>query len=218
MKTRGILFDLDGTLVDSEKYYTEGTYAWLKKAGYKGKLSDVYPIIGKTMPETYAYLHELYPVLSKAEIIEKNTTYFYRDHPISYGELLFPEVKEVLRELVQQGYHLALCSLSGPQEVSSFLKQSGLSSYFSCVLNAADCIQHKPNPEIWLTAMKKMCLSPEEVVIVEDSCAGILSAKRAQALTWARRDERFHTDQHLADYLFDHLQELVMWLKEREHE
>ena len=59
MKLRGILFDMDGTLIDSEKYYVEGTYEWIQRYGFKGKIDEVYSIIGTTIDVTYEILAKL---------------------------------------------------------------------------------------------------------------------------------------------------------------
>ena len=71
MKIKAILFDMDGTLVDSERYYTDGTYRWMQRAGYKGSKEAIYPIIGTTLPMTYAIIHKLLDGRLSVEEIEK---------------------------------------------------------------------------------------------------------------------------------------------------
>lgn len=214
MKKKAILFDLDGTLIDSERYYLEGTYAWMKELGFKGKISDINVIVGTTMDYTYQYLHSLLPNISLETLIKRNQTYFKQEHPIPYKDLLFPDVDANLTYFKQQDYYLGLCSLDTKQELTAFLEATFGFAFFDVVLSSEEVLKPKPHPEIWLKAMNQLKVSPIETIIVEDSYNGICSAKNAGVLTWARQEKRFLIKQDHADKLFINLAELAAFLKE----
>ena len=93
---KAILFDMDGTLVDSERYYTEISYKWLCQYVHIDK-KNIYKIIGLNMDETY----KMMSLLSGKELDETIKSYdlFLKSHPINYHEYLFNDVKTVLKKI-----------------------------------------------------------------------------------------------------------------------
>ncbi len=210
---RAVLFDMDGTLVDSERYYCDGTYRWMQRVGYTGKKEAVYAIIGTTMEETYAIIHRLLDgKYTLAEIEELNHDYFYLEDPIDYRKYLFPEVSEVLKLLKEKGYGLALCSASSMKDIEKFICTCGFSKMFDVVLSADDT-KPKPDPEIYERAMAALKVGRNECVVVEDSPYGIESGKRLGAFTIARRNEHLlKSKQEGADMIINDLNDLVRYL------
>lgn len=209
-----VLFDMDGTLIDSEKYYTEGTYDWLRKYGYQGNLQDVYPIVGTTMERTYEILSQLVP-LKVEEIKEINYHYFMIENPIRYADIIFPEVKKALLFLKNQGIKMALCTSSGVEEVKSFFDQCALNDIFDVVLTKEMVHDAKPHPEIYLKALKFLSVDADKAIVVEDSPLGILAGKNAGLFVLARRDTRFKIDQSACDMYIDDLDDLLKLIKEK---
>lgn len=213
MNKKALLFDLDGTLIDSEKFYTDGTYEWMVELGFKGSREAIDPIVGTTMKETYAYLNTLLPDVEPQTLIARNQTYFNIEHPIPYKDLLFSDAKKYLPQFKKLGYYLGLCSLDTSEELKAFLKATFGFSFFDIVLSSDQVKNPKPHPEIWLKAMEELKVSPEETLIIEDSYNGICSAKASGALTWAREEKRFIRKQDDADYLFSDLAQLDAYLR-----
>ena len=216
MKIKAILFDMDGTLVDSERYYTDGTYRWMQRAGYKGSKEAIYPIIGTTLPMTYAIIHKLLDGRLSVEEIEKmNDDYFMKEDVIDYREYIFPEVKGVIRSLRDKGYKMALCSSSLKMDILRFIKENELDDCFDYVISGYECNESKPSPEIYLLALSHLKVSNDEAIVVEDSTHGIEAGKRAHMYTFARKDTRFNIDQSEADILIDDIGELLNILGEK---
>ena len=213
-KIKAIFFDLDGTLVDTDKYYWLGTYDWMKELGFKGKEEDILPIIGKDMNETYAYLKTLLPQYSIEDFKKANDHYFLYENPIDYPNILFEGTKEGLKKLKDKGYILAICSMNYVPEIERIAKLCGLDELFDGYFSGEDCPHNKPAPDIYLAALNYFGLNKDEAVVIEDSYSGIKAGKSSGILTIARKEERFKVHQEEADYTIRNLDELDKYLKE----
>lgn len=203
---KAILFDMDGTLTDSERYYTEGTFNWINKIK-KVSLEDIYPIIGTNMDETYKILSKL-SLLSYDEVVKLNTEYF-NDNPINYNDYIFNDVKDTLKLLKNNGYKLALCSLSEKWMVNNFIRDCHLENIFDVILSDDDVSNSKPNPEIYLKALELLSIDNDEAIVVEDSYNGILAGINANIKVFARDASRYHIDQSKAFYIFKDMSEIL---------
>ncbi len=211
--TEAVLFDLDGTLVDSERHYTGGTKRWLEEIGIYKDIEEIYPIIGLTTDQTIDYLHRL-TGLSKEEVSFRNEKYFLREHPIDYRDYLFPDVKDTLRQLKEKGIRMAICSGSEKFLIERFTENCGLDGYFD-VLFSSEHYADKPDPSLYIAAMKELGLGPKDCLIVEDSRFGIEAGKRAGCRTLARDASRYHIQQEEADKIIKDLHEVLEEINER---
>lgn len=211
---KAVLFDMDGILYDSEYYYMEGTIEQLKRFGYTGPLEAIYPVIGRTMDGTYEFLWNLldrkYPI---EDIKRSNERYFTVEKPIHYKEIMFPGIKEALKELNEMGIQCAVCSSNTRDIVLDSLKEMEIDTYFSCVLCEEDVNQLKPDPEIYITGSKRLAVDPKECIVYEDSTMGIEAGKRAGIFTVARKDDRFLQDQSNADKIVEDINELMEYIR-----
>ena len=73
--------------------------------------------------------------------------------------------------------------------------------------------ESKPNPEIYNYTLSKLNLKPEECIAIEDSTYGIQAAKGAGITTFAKRDDRFHFEQDMADVVIDDLLQIIRFFK-----
>ena len=204
---KALLFDMDGTLCDSERYYTDGTYTWLSRF-VKVNKSDIYHIVGLSMDDTYNYLASISGL--DIDFIKKtNEHYFNVENVINYNDYLFNDVKDVLFTLKKNNYKLALCTVSDKYLLDKFIKDCGLEDVFDVLLSNDNISMSKPDPEIYLDALKKLNVKNNEAIIVEDSYNGILSGKRANCLTYARNSRQYGIDQSKADFIFSDLREIL---------
>lgn len=213
---RAVFFDLDGTLVDSEKHYTTGTKEWLDRLGYHLSLEEVYPIIGKNMEETYAYLHEACGIPIE-EAVRENEKYFDHEHVIRYADYLFPDVRKTLDACKEKEIRMAVCTGSQSDLLKMFLKDCHLEGIFEETVSSDQHFPDKPDPAMYLYLLKKMKLKAEECLVVEDSKNGILSGKRAGIYTVARDASRYHVDQSEADWIVKDLIEIMEVINVRNH-
>ena len=203
---KAILFDMDGTLTDSEKYYIEGTFEFVNNYK-KVPIEDIYPIVGLDMNGVYIFLSNLLNI-SYDSAKHLNTDYF-KNHPINYNDYLFSDVKDTLKILKDRGYKLALCTVSEKYMLDNFLSQCNFENYFDCLLSNADIKKTKPSPEIYLKALESLNLKNDEAIVIEDSYNGILAGKRSNMSVCARDSSRYHIDQSKADFIFKDMHEIL---------
>lgn len=207
---KAVLFDMDGILFDSEKYYMDGTLEWMRRLGYKGSRQELYPIIGLTMDNVYRYLGEcLNNTVSYDKIKEINEYYFIHEHIIDCKSLMFDDVKEVLQSLKKMGIICAVCSSSDLPLIRKSLEQMEIADYFDLCLSSDQLPKGKPDPGIYLLAMKTLGVKASECVIYEDSLPGIKAAKGSGAYTIAKRDKEYGIDQSMADIIVDNAYEML---------
>ena len=213
---KALFFDLDGTLIDSERFYLEGTYRWMSEKGFAGTAEDLYGTVGVTFDEAYRLMQKYLPQFTVEEIRRFNEDYFLNRDPLRYRDLLFPDTDGILKELAKD-YMLCLCSNDPRRELDRFQSECGYEDLFTLVLSCEDIKNAKPDPEIFLKARDLLGLKNEDCLIVEDSDCGIAAGKAAGIYTVARKCP-FPVDQSAADRLLGSLSELTEVLKEFYHE
>lgn len=212
MNIKGIIFDLDGVLVFTDKYHYQ---AWKKMADRMGIYFDETinnRLRGVSRMESLEIILERYtgPALSEADKIalteEKNETYKKLLENMAPGDVS-TEVRETLKELKSRGYKLAIGSSS--KNTKFILKQVDLIDKFDAISDGTNIVNSKPNPEVFLKAAKFLGLAPEECVVVEDAYAGIDAAKAgnmyamaiADAAFYEKADVKLHTFADILVYL-----------------
>jgi beta-phosphoglucomutase len=183
---KAIIFDCDGTLVDSENaHYLSWCYA-LQQHGQDMREED-YPLyVGRSSSLIAQQLSEEIPASSAAQI-QKNKRFYY--HELAHKGLppIEPTV-EFLRQLLSEkeglGIKVGVCSAAKKSEILLHLEHLGVADQMDVVLSGSDDLGefvdpegvNKPKPYIYLLAMKKLHVSPAECVVIEDSAAGVRAA------------------------------------------
>ena len=202
-----IIFDLDGTLVDSENYYATLFIDYVSSLGY-----DLPSDLWRKNPDyTYVEMSEMifkkFPNLnSKFENYQQladDWYQYYLSHPIDYSKLTFPDEIETLELLKEKGYILAVASGSKLEDVKRALTTTGIKELFSVVMSAHQCDRPKPDPAIFKLTAETLGARPDQCIVIEDSSIGIRAAHQAGMKVFARRDSHFDNDLSLADECFD---------------
>ncbi|TXT64345.1 MAG: Beta-phosphoglucomutase [Promethearchaeota archaeon] len=115
-----------------------------------------------------------------------------------------PGVMELLNELKNSGFKLAVGSSGPPENVTLLLESLDIEDYFDVIISAADVSESKPAPDVFLKAAQKLNLEPKNTLVIEDAPVGIKSAKRANMKTVALttthpQDELMNADLILSD-------------------
>ena len=131
----------------------------------------------------------------KVAAIEPNIDKFNVEFREIYQELLLkellpsPNVKELLVKLKAKGKRLGVVSSAAPWMVEQILSQLNLAEFFEIVITQEHVKKHKPDPEAYLLALKMLSLSGSDVLVFEDSNAGLVAAGKANCDTVAFRHE-----------------------------
>jgi beta-phosphoglucomutase len=173
------LWDLDGTLVDSEAQHWE---SWLLALGPEG-VSVTYEQFRQTFGQRNdAILSRwLGPGAEPARIrrIGDTKEVHYRDLVARSGLAPLPGANQWVRDLHREGWRQAVASSAPRANVEVVVNALGLDRYFDTLVAAEDVTRGKPEPEVFLTAATRLSVPPAQCVVVEDSPAGVEAARRA---------------------------------------
>ena len=207
---RGFLFDLDGTLVDSERETAEAmARALSKRHGIEIEQYDRDFIIGRSWIAIYDSLKQRYPQLTwtRAETIA-HTAEVRGDVIAELGVHVLPGARGLLERTRQ--HKRALVTGSARVEVMQVLPHIGEHAVFETIIAAEDVSRSKPAPDGYRAALAALALEPHEAMVVEDSQAGIAAGREAGCLVVAVRAGNFGGwDQSGAHRVIETLDELT---------
>ncbi|BCJ87930.1 pyrophosphatase PpaX [Effusibacillus dendaii] len=203
-----ILFDLDGTLLDTNELilqsfeHTLGTF-------FPGvfKREDLLPFMGEPMNRQFARwaAPEQIPLLTDE----------YRKYNLSNHDRLvtiFPNVKETLSDLQKMGCKIALVTSKIRLTTERGLRLFDLERYFETLVTIEDTEKHKPEPEPLLLAMKRLGAHPEQTLMVGDSPYDVQGGKAAGTATcsvgWSLRGKEALSS-YQPDHIIDDMTELL---------
>ena len=174
-----IIFDLDGTLIDTEKYYRIFWPKALAVFGYT--MSDEQALTMRSLGRPFAEKHlkemfgneiDYYAVKDKRkELMEVCLD--------ENGIELKPGVVDLLLWLKEHNFRTAIATATDLHRTTKYLEQLGIIEYFDEIISATMVKEGKPSPDVYLYACEQMNRKPEECFAVEDSPNGALSAYRA---------------------------------------
>jgi len=183
LKVKGILLDLDGTIVDSKEAYLEAVKTAFKTVGQR----IVDPRIGTEIPkrlEQNLPIKDLLKGINVQKFLEVYLNAYYQNTSTKTKPL--PEISDTLKKLSEKAKLALITMRYVPKEkVIKELEKFGLAKYFQYVITALDTHEPKPSPEALIKCAKQFDIQMCECVVVGDSVADIKAGKTAGARTVA---------------------------------
>lgn len=178
MQYKAVLFDMDGTLVDSEEHNLIAAIELFKRHGHAVTAKDFEPFIGggalkyiggvakkyniefSSMEDAKAELYEIYDEVIKGKVL-----------PVKGSHALIKQCKE-------HGMKIAVATSADWIKLTSNLREFGMDAdSFDAIVQGLEIENKKPHPETFLKAAAKLGLSPNECIVFEDAINGVESAK-----------------------------------------
>lgn len=200
-KNKGMIFDLDGVIVDTAKFHF---IAWRKLANDLG--FDITEEQNEQL-KGVSRVHSLQKILKWGEIelseeefkkqtTQKNENYLSYVEKMDESEIL-PGVRKVIDYLSEKNIPFALGSAS--KNAPLILEKIGLYEEFDAIVDGNDVSKAKPSPEVFLVAAEKLGLAAEDCIVFEDSVAGIQAANNAKMISIGIGEKEVL---HEANYVF----------------
>ena len=201
MNIKAVLFDMDGTLIDTERYYRIFWPKAMAEFGYHMTDEQVLSMRSLGRPFAPARLRSWFGEELDYYAIRARRTEMMEECLDREGVRLKPGAVEILEDLKRRGIIAAVATATPLERTEKYLNATGIRPYFSHIISATQVKEGKPSPDIYLYACEQLGLTPGECLAVEDAPNGILAAYRA-GLSVVMVPDQTQPDEELEQYLY----------------
>lgn len=178
-RTPSVIFDLDGTLVDSEPHYFEAGRRTLAAYGVTDfSWQDHTRFIGIGTRETLTILRSEYGIDASVDELLAAKNRHYLELAGASAEA-FPEMRRFVERLAAHGHPITVASGSSRAAIAAVLAATGLDAHLTSYVSAEEVLQGKPEPDVFVEAARRLGVEPADCVVVEDAPPGAEAAHRA---------------------------------------
>ncbi|MCM1088187.1 MAG: HAD family phosphatase [Muribaculaceae bacterium] len=211
-KIEAVIFDLDGSLIDSMWLWHAIDIEYLGRFGLTPPADLQARIGGRSFSETAVYFKETFQIPDTLEQIKADWNRMAWDKyshevPLKAGAELFIE------RCVRQNIRLGIATSNSRELVENVITVHRLNAYFDCIMTGCDVERGKPAPDIYLAAAKALLAKPERCLVFEDIIPGILAGKAAGMKVCAVYDDASAPEdsrkKELADYYIHDFRDIV---------
>jgi beta-phosphoglucomutase len=178
MSPKAVLWDLDGTLVDSEEYHWLSWRDAMRAEGIELSYEKFLASFGQRNDRILGTWLGADVDPERVRAIGDAKEAEYRRLAETHGLKPLPGAREWLVALRAAGWKQAIASSAPFENVETMLRVLELTDYLDAFISAEDVTRGKPDPQVFLTAAAKLCVPPSRCVVVEDAAAGIEGARR----------------------------------------
>ena len=207
-----VIFDLDGTLVDSMWMWKRIDIEYLERYGIALPEDLQREIEGMSFSDTAVYFKERFSLPDRLDHIKETWNKmawekYEREVPLK------PGVMELLRYLKIKNIPAGIATSNSRELTELIIKRHGIQEYFSSVRTSCEVTKGKPSPDIYLLVAKELGVRPQRCLVFEDVLQGIMAGKNADMKVCAVYDEYSEDDRKekmkLADYYINSIYEVL---------
>jgi len=209
---KAVIFDLDGTLVDSMWIWEQIDIDYLGKRGIELPDDLQKEIEGMSFTETAGYFKERFKLDDSIEVIKAEWTqmadeFYLNKIPLKSG------VQGLLQHLKDKGIKMGIGTSNARDLTEMVLQTHQITDYFETIRTSCEVNKGKPQPDIFLKVAEDLGVEPHKCLVFEDTYAGVLAAKRAGMKVFAVADEFSYPYKNeictLADRYIDGFEEIA---------
>lgn len=174
-KTKAILIDMDGTLANSLPVLFDFYNNFMMKFHLEGSPEEFKELILLTIPDVVTLLKQRYGLkLSSEELYDLyvESLEFYYEHKIP----LYDDVHPFVEYMFARGVKLALVTSAAPELAEKFLANQRLRHRFDALVTCKNLPKGKPEPDVYLAALRQLEVEADEAIAIEDSSSGLKAA------------------------------------------
>ena len=170
-----VIFDMDGTLLDTQKICIPA-WDWAgERQGFKNVGECIHDVLGTNLVGWSNYLRKKYPTMDVDLFNAEFREYSTKNLQVRYQ----PGAEKLLNFLKQNGIKLALATGSSIETIERYLKTVGATNVFDVIVPGTAVTNGKPAPDIFLLAAQKLGVNPADCYVLEDSPYGIIAGYNA---------------------------------------
>lgn len=210
---KAVIFDLDGSLVDSMWIWKDIDIEYLGRFGISLPHNLQSEIEGKSFSETAVFFKERFQIPDSIEKMKQDWNEmawhkYINDVPLKPGADIF------LKYCISKGIKLGIATSNSRELVEAVADARGFGKDFDCIMTGCDVKAGKPAPDIYLAVANKLSVLPEECLVFEDITAGIMAGKNAGMKVCAVEDaysmHQTEDKKRLADYYIKNYHEIEL--------
>lgn len=200
---KAVIFDLDGSLVDSMWIWKDIDVEYLGRFGIAIPENLQKDIEGKSFSETAVYFKERFGIPDSLEKMKDDWNKMAWDKYV-HEVMLKPGADKFLNYCIEHGIKLGIATSNSRALVEAVADARGFGKDFDCIMTACEVEKGKPSPDIYLAVAKQLKVAPENCLVFEDITAGIMAGKNAGMRVCAVEDaysmHQTKEKKELADY------------------
>jgi len=202
---KAIIFDMDGVLVKSEGSIVKSFNMVLEKYGVKLNPENKKKFLGRSLRDQLEMMKDDNPQIPKDLSTEEFSKEAFRYQLEIMKDDLIPNITilNLIKEAKEKGIKIAVGTSSLKYRAEILLKSIGVLDKLDALVTSEDVQNHKPHPDIFLEAAKRIGVLPEDCVVIEDAVNGIQAANSAKMKSVAFVTENHSKEDFAeADYIF----------------
>lgn len=176
-----VIFDLDGTLIDNEKFTIISKVIEGKKIGYEISEEIAKNTLGLSTKKSKEYFISIYGEDFPYDFFRQKRFDYIIDDIKQNGVKFKKGVQEIINYLNEKSIKKAICTSSTKKYLNAYKKYSNIFDNFDIIITGEEIKNGKPNPEIFLKAMDRLNINYKNTLIIEDSNNGIIAGVNSNA-------------------------------------